>query len=334
MAMISARRAARALSTLAVVTCALAGCGIQPQHSANGIPSRTQVVVHTGPGGGSDVFARQVVKLLRQTSLIDTNWPVLNQTAGSGIGAMSYLRQKRGRDGYLAAITPTWLITPLTLADSAVSIGDLQPIAVLLVEPQLMAVRADSPYRSTADLIAAARQEPDRLVQVGGSITATDSLTGKAIQAQTGASWRYLTFADSGQRIASLLRGDAQMMIGASSDFDEQVRAGTIRVIAALGDRRVPTFPEVRTLAEQGLAIANLPEEFRAFVGPPGMSAAELTYYQGLFRTLVTTPEWTAYASRNGDLTQYLDQREFAAFLTTQQALLSTLVTQLKLGPR
>ncbi|WP_169736798.1 Bug family tripartite tricarboxylate transporter substrate binding protein [Pseudonocardia spinosispora] len=325
---------ARLAMAFAVTALALTSCGIAPHRSANGIPSRTDVVVHTGPGGGSDVFARQVVKLLQQTKLMNTNWSVRNQTEGSGIGAMSYLRGRRGRDDSIAAITPTWLVTPLTLKNSAVSISDVQPVAGLLVEPQLMAVRADSPYRTAADFIDAARDQPDRLVQVGGSITATDSLSGKAMQAQTGANWSYLSFSDSGQRIASLLRGDAQMMIGASNDFVEQVRAGKIRVIAAAGDRRVPTFPQIATLREQGLPITGLPEEFRGFVGPPGIPPAALAHYQDLFKKLVTTPEWTAYAEENGDVTEYQDAARFGAFLDAQRGSLTTLVRQLKLGPQ
>lgn len=112
---------------------ALAGCGLQRGGMAGGMPSRTQVVVHTGPGGGSDVFARQVIKLMQTDKLIAENWPVRNQTEGSGIGAMSYLRGRKGRVDTIAAVTPTWLVTPLTLSGTTVSITELQPIAALLV---------------------------------------------------------------------------------------------------------------------------------------------------------------------------------------------------------
>ena len=94
---------------------------------------------------------------------------------------------------------------------------------------------------------------PTDLVQVGGSITATDSLTGKALQAKTGTQWKFLSFADSGQRIAALLRDDAQMMIGASTDFLDQVKVGAIRVIATVADRKVPTFPELTSIKAQGI---------------------------------------------------------------------------------
>lgn len=322
----------RHAATAMVLAVALTGCGLQRGGmSSSGIPNKTEVVVHTGPGGGSDVFARQVVKLMQQTELISDNWPVRNQAEGSGIGAMSYVIGRKGRVDTVAAVTPTWLVTPLTLSGASVSVDEVQPIAGVLLEPQLLAVRSDSPYRTAKDLVAAARARPDHLVQVGGSVTATDSLTGKALQAQTGTKWKYLTFSDSGQRIASLLRGDAQMMIGAGNDFSEQVKAGHIRVIAVVGAERLAAFPKVSTLKEQGFAVDGLPKEFRGFVGPPDMPAAALSYYQKEFGKLVKTPEWAHYARQNGDITQFMNAADFATFLDAQKKSLKKLVDKLGL---
>jgi putative tricarboxylic transport membrane protein len=329
------RRITRHVTVIAVAALALTSCGIQKSSSSDsGTPSKTEVVVHTGPGGGSDVLARQVVKLMQQTQLIQGNWPVRNQTEGSGIGAMSYVVGKKGRGDTVAAITPTWLVTPLTLSGTSVSIDDVQPIAGLLVEPQLLAVRADSPYKTAQDFVNAAKQQPDSLVQVGGSITATDSLTGKALQSQTGSKWKYLSFNDSGQRIAALLRGDAQMMIGATNDFSEQVKAGQIRIIAVVGSQKVDSFPDVTTLKDQGFAVDTLPEEFRGFVGPPGMPDSAVKYYQDELGKLVKTPEWANYAKQNGDITQFLGADDFKTFLSTQNASLTALVDRLGLAQK
>jgi putative tricarboxylic transport membrane protein len=311
---------------------ALSGCGLQRGGMANGVPGRTQVVVHTGPGGGSDVFARQVVKLMRDDELIDDNWPVRNQTEGSSIGAMSYLRGRKGKTDTIAAVTPTWLVTPLTLAGTSVSITELQPIAALLVEPPIVAVRADSGYRTMKDFVADAKSKPDKLVQVGGSITATDSLTGKALQATTDTRWKFLSFSDSGQRIAALLRNDAQMMIGASTDFVDQVQVGAIRVIATVADRKVSTFPELTSIKAQGIDAGELPEEFRGFVGPPGMPAEALGYYQGVFAKLVKAPGWQDFVDENGSVTDFLDAAAFGDLLKKQNESLRTLIDALGLG--
>ncbi|MFI6347885.1 Bug family tripartite tricarboxylate transporter substrate binding protein [Streptomyces sp. NPDC050560] len=326
------RRGTRCLAVAAAAALALTGCGLQRGGmSSSGVPNRTEVVVHTGPGGGSDVFARQVVKLMQQDDLIKDNWPVRNQPEGSGIGAMSYLIGRKGRVDSIAAVTPTWLVTPLTLDGASVSVDETQPIAGVLTEPQLLAVPAKSPYHDAKDLIAAAKKQPDKLVQVGGSVTATDSLTGKALQARTGTKWKYLTFSDSGQRIAALLRGDAQLMIGATNDFSEQVKAGHIRVIAVVATQRVAAFPQVPTLKEQGFDTSGLPEEFRGFVGPPDMPKKALAYYQKEFGKLVKTKRWKDYARQNGDITRFLDAPQFEKLIEAQQKQLKKLVDELGL---
>jgi putative tricarboxylic transport membrane protein len=318
--------------TAAATTLALAGCGLQRGGMSGGVPSRTQVVVHTGPGGGSDVFARQVVKLMQTDKLIGDQWPVRNQTEGSSIGAMSYLIGRKGRVDTIAAVTPTWLVTPLTLAGSSVSVTELQPIAALLVEPQVVAVRGDSNYHSVKDFVADARRNPDKLVQVGGSITATDSLTGKALQARTDTKWKFLSFSDSGQRIAALLRGDAQMMIGASTDFVDQVKLGALRVIATVADRPVSTYPELTSIKAQGLDVGGLPEEFRGFVGPPQMPDDARRYYQDTFRSLTTAPGWQDFVDENGSVTDYLDSAKFGSFLHEQNASLTALIDSIGLA--
>lgn len=320
-----------ALGALAALT--LSGCGLQRGGmNSEGVPNSTQVVVHTGPGGGSDVFARQVTKLMKTDGLISDSWPVRNQTEGSSIGAMSYLKGRKGRVDTIAAVTPTWLVTPLTLEGSVVSITDLQPIAALLVEPQVVAVRADSGYDTIKDFIADAQRKPDQLVQVGGSITATDSLTGKALQAKTNSQWKYLSFSDSAQRIGALLRNDAQMMIGAATDFVDQVKLGAIKVLATVDERPVATFPKLTSMKAQGLDVGPLPEEFRGFVGPPDMPKEAVAYYQGVFEKLIQAPGWDDFVNETGSVTNFLTADEFGPFLKEQNDSLKTLIDSIGVG--
>jgi len=325
------RKITRHVAVVTVAALALAGCGAQQDGSVPGAPSETETVVHTGPGGGSDVFAREVIKLMQQDKLISDSWPVRNQTDGASIGAMKYLAGKQGRDDTIAAITPTWLVTPLTVEGGSVSIDDLQPIAALLIEPQMMAVRADSPYHTPQDFINAAKAKPATLTQVGGSTTATDSLTGKELQAQTGAKWKFQSFSGGAARTDALVKGDAQMMIGGASDFNDLVKSGKLRIISVIGADRVSSFPDVPALQEQGFDVSSLPQEFRGFVGPKGMSDDALKYYQDVLGKLVQSNAWLDYAKQNGDITQFLGADEFQALLTLQKNNLLTLAGQLDL---
>lgn len=218
-------------------------------------------------------------------------------------GMTNGVRGRRGRTDSIAAVTPTWLFTPLTLAGASVSITELQPIAALLVEPPIVAVRAGSPYRTI-----------------------------KALQAKTGTRWTLLSFSGSGQRIAALLRNDAQMMIGAATDFADQVKVGAIRVIATVADRKVSAFPGLTSIRAHGIDAGVLPGEFRGFVGPPEMPSDALGSYQDVFAKLVKAPGWQDFVDENGSVTDFLDSKGFGVLLKKQNASLKTSIGDLGLG--
>ena len=299
--------------------------------AADGPPSKTEVVSHNDVGGGSDVFTRGAIKLMYENQIIATQWPVVNIPAGDGVGAMAYLASHAGDDDVIAQMTPTWLVTPMTVDDSGVGVADLVPIAGLSTEPLVVAVRAGSPYRSFADFVAAAQERPDALVQAGGSTTATDSLSGLALQHSTQARWKFLSFEDAGSRVTALLRGDADIVLGSPNDFIEQVRAGDLEVITILGSERLELFPNAKTLTDQGIPTDNLPLQFRGILGAPGMSQEALTYYTDSFRAVTETPAWESYAKENGIVTEFRDGPEYREYLEEQRQVLAGLLDQLGL---
>jgi putative tricarboxylic transport membrane protein len=324
----------RLLVVLLASVVALAGCGLaRGGRITDGVftPGQTELVVHTGVGGGSDLFAREAVTILQDEQLITTNWPVRNVTEGDGIGAMSYLLGRPGDTDTIAAMTPTWLVTPLTVEGESITYEQLQPVAGLVVEPMVVAVPADSPLGSMSDFVQEARRRPGELVQVGGSVTASDLLAGRSIQRQTRTDWKLLSFEDTGQRLTALLRGDADMMIGAPGDFTEQVRAGELKVVTVLGEDRVPGLEDVPTAAEQQLEVADLPQQFRGIMAPPDLPEPALAYYQDVFARLVQTPGWREYTEAGGLVTRYADAAAFGRFLDEQAAALERLIDELDL---
>lgn len=294
-------------------------------------PKNVQIVVDTGPGGGSDLFAREIVKLAQQTKGIDANWPVLSQTAGGGLGAMAFMKGKANQTNYVAAFTSKWVISALGTNNPPASLKDLTPIAELADETQIVAVPTSSPYHDFSDFVAAAKAQPDKLVQVGGAVSSVDNLIALKVQKDTGTKWKYLSFADGGPRITALLRGDAQMMIGAKSDFQDQVDAGKLRIIAVFSDQRMGAFPNVPTMTEQGFDMSALPAQlqFRGIAGPPGMSKAAVDYYVGVLRKVVKSPAWQQYMNSEGDTTQFVTGSALTSLIDKFTTSMSPLVHSL-----
>lgn len=313
-------RKSRWYSLSVVVMLLVSACGLQTggsesdSESGSFQPSSTEFVVHTGPGGGSDLFVRDLIEMMRQEEIISENWPVRNEEAGEGAGAMSYLMSKNGETDTISAMTTTWLTTPLTIEGASVTVEDLTPIAGLIIEPEVMAVLSDSPYRSLKDFVEAAKEQPGELIQVGGSTTEVGALNGATLQAEAGTDWQFLSFEEVGQRIAALLNGDADMMFGAVSDFASQVKAGKLEVIATISPEPSPVYPDAPTTKDQGFQSELVPQ-VRGIMGPPEMPQEAVEYYQGVFEELLQTDSWQSYAEKNGLVTELRLGDEWGDFL-------------------
>jgi putative tricarboxylic transport membrane protein len=329
-------RKARPLVLCFLLMLLISACGLQTGGSESGgeegefEPSSTEFLVHTGPGGGSDIFVRDLIEMMRKEEIISSNWPVRNEEAGEGAGAMSYLMSQAGQTDTISAMTTTWLTTPLTIEGATVTAEDLTPIAGLIVEPEVMAVAADSPYQTLTDFVDAAKEQPGELVQAGGSTTEVGALNGETIQTEAGTDWKFLSFEEVGQRITALLNGDAHMMFGSAQDFAAQVKAGKLRVIATISPEPSPIYPDAPTTQDEGFESVLVPQ-VRGVMGPPDLSEDALSYYEGIFTELLETESWEQYAEQNGLVTQLRLGDEWANYLAEQNEVVKETLEEVDL---
>ena len=291
-------------------------------------PSRPiELIVHSAPGGGSDVFARAVVEMVEKEKLLQQPIRVVNKTAGAGLEAMAYLAEKKGDDHTIAVFTNTWVATPLTSKDARYTVKDLTPIVRLVLEPTIAVVKADSPYRNMNDFVAAAKKNPGGLKQAGGSVTAIESLTGLLIQSATGAKWTFVSTPAVKDRISNLLAGNVHIIIPQPQDVNEHIQAGRLRPIAAFTEKRLAVLPDVATIKEQGInmpIIANA----RGVLAPPGVSKAVVAYWGDFFARLIKTPGWKKYLEENQVEDVFLTGAALAPFFDEQIQLMRSVLQQ------
>ena len=172
-----------------------------------------EAVVHTGPGGGSDLLARAIALMMEKEKLLPVRMQVVNKTGGGNAVAAAYLAEKKGDAHTIGLFTGIWLTSPLTSAEARVTLRDLTPVARLVLAPALIAVKADAPYRTLADFVNAAKQKPGELKQSGGTIGSRDNVVRQQLQKAGGARWQFISFPGGGERIAALLGGHVNMMV-------------------------------------------------------------------------------------------------------------------------
>jgi len=281
---------------LAAATLLLALAGLDPA-AAEFKPTRPiEFVVHGGPGSGNDVFARALIAIIDQEKLSPVRVQVANKPGGGSTSASAYVMSKKGDPHVIACFTNVWITDTLVQEAATNKLQDMSPLVRLVVEPALVVVRADSPIKTMGDFIKAAKDKPGALKMSGGSITSRENIVRQLIMKVTGVRWAFISFPSGGERLAALLGGHVDLMIVDPSEAGEQVRAGKLRVIAQVNERRLPAFPDIPTIKEAGFDIPNVPQ-MRGVVGAPGMSTETIAFYEDLFLKASKTAGWQKFVN-------------------------------------
>ena len=289
------KHAVKAAAAAAMVAAGLAAVPAMAQWT----PTKpVDVIVHTGPGGGSDLLARAVTAMIEKEKLVPVRMQVLNRPGGNGAVAAAALAEKNDDPHTIGFITSVWIAGPVTSSEWKVTVHDLKPIAQLLLEPAVFAVRADSPYKTLKDFIEAAKARPGQLKQSGGSVTSRDNIVRQSLQQATGARWAFVSFQGGGERRAALLGGPLAIKVIEPQEAGEHVRAGKLRVLAQLTDKRLPGYKDAPTLREAGYDVQLTPQ-IRAVVAPPKQPDEASKYWEGVFAKLRNTESWKKYVADN-----------------------------------
>ena len=277
-------------------------------------PSRPiDLVVHSGPGAGPDAFARAWIGAMEAEKLSPVRFQVNHKIGGGGATAANYIVEKKGDTNTIGLFTSVWIANPLVQAEFKSSVKEMTPVTRLVIEPAVFAVKADSPYKSMADIVEAAKKDPTRIKQSGGSPLARDAIVRHVLMAHTGARWSFISFPTGSERIAALLGGHVDMMIIEPSEAGELIRGGQMRALAQISEKRLSTFPNVPTLKEAGFNVPNVPQA-RGFVAPPGTPREVIAFYEQLFEKVVKSPTWQKYLSDNQFEDAFLKSPETAKF--------------------
>lgn len=212
-----------------------------------------RIIVPFSPGGAVDgptrVVAQELGKRLKQQVIVD-NRPGAGATIGSEAVA------KSAPDGY------TLLLASQTNAISAslypklnfAPIDDFTGISLLGREPGVLVVHPGTPYRSVADIIAAAKAKPESINYASSGNGSGQHLFMAQFASMAGIKLVHVPYRGSGQATTDLLAGTVPMAMPGTAGMVGHIKAGKLRPLATSGSSRSPQLPDVPTLAESGIA--------------------------------------------------------------------------------
>lgn len=211
-----------------------------------------RIVLPYGPGGNSDIIARQLAQHMSQR--LGQQVIVDNRPGAGGIIATEIAR-KAEPDGY----TLLWLNTGHAVSVSLYKslpydpVRDFVPVSTVGFSGLALVVNASSPARSVKDLIAAAKARPDRFNIGVTFVGSTNHLSAELLKSMAGIDVPVVPFKTTPALIAGVTSNEAQAIIEFIPPVLPLVRSGSLRVLGVTSDRRSANLPDVPTLAEAGL---------------------------------------------------------------------------------
>ena len=271
-----------------------------------------RIIVHTAPGGGADLFARQVADIIRQGKLLAVPVEIVNAAGGGGAVAINLANEKRGDASYLMCVTNVLLTTPLTQKNLP-TYKDFVPVAAMAHDTNAVHVFAGSPHKTINELIEAARRQPSTLTHGSGAFGGTDHIIAFQLGKATGTQFRYVVFKGGGDATVALLGGHIDFVTGNPSETRAHVDSGKLRVLAIIGDKRLPVFPDVPTLKELGYSISV--GTGRGFAMPAGVSRDAAAAMESALKRVHESAAWKEYSARQMLEDNYLNGAEFTQYL-------------------
>jgi tripartite-type tricarboxylate transporter receptor subunit TctC len=221
---------------------------------AAGYPDKAvRLVVPFPPGGITDVISRSLANSFQQS----TGQPLIvdNRPGGGGIIATDMVA-KAAPDGYTVlmvaigqAVVNNHIFKKLPYDPKA----DLIPVSLIAQGPNVLIVNADSPYKTLADLLKAAKADPSRLTFGSYGNGSSPHLAAALLSQRTGAVFTHIPYKGAAPAMTDLLGGQTSFMFDSLITSLQHLKSGKIRALAVTSAKRNPLIPAVPTLAEAGV---------------------------------------------------------------------------------
>jgi len=276
------------------------------------------IVCPWSAGGGTDATARFIASMLSKELGVPVN--VVNKTGGNGAvghveGAMA------APDGYTITNITFELNTLKYLGYAQLTPADMIPIFQFNEDPDALSVQANSPIKNVKDLIDTIKAKPDGTFLFSGStIACAWDLPRVQMLMAAGINPNRVKFiptqGGAAPAITELLGGHVDAVVCSYPEIAAQVDAGKVRTIAVFSDERVPLYPNIPTLKEQGINVTG--GTWRGFAVPLKTPDYVITTLTNALKKITASKEFVDFMNKNQFGIKIRDQKEFTQFLNDQ----------------
>ncbi|MGQ0752256.1 MAG: Bug family tripartite tricarboxylate transporter substrate binding protein [Betaproteobacteria bacterium] len=261
---------------------------------------QVEIIVGSAAGSSPDTMARVIQKIWQEKRLVEVPATVMNRVGGGNTIAWSFLNQRQG-DGHYLMISNVNLSAGHLTGTTTFSFRDFTPLGILFHEYIALSVAADSPIKDGQDLLARLKKDPT------SASLGVSSVAGGANHMAAGLVYRTagidirkvrtVVFDSAGKVMTAALGGHVDVAATSITAALRQVQGGKVRVLGVSAPKRLggemaqfPTWREVGADME----FSN----YRGMIGPKGMSAAQVAYWEGVLAALDRDETWRAHLEK------------------------------------
>jgi tripartite-type tricarboxylate transporter receptor subunit TctC len=309
---------------LAALVMICAGFSAQAQEQ---YPSRPITLVVPFPAGGSvDLTARAIAAPLEKI----LGQPIVIQNRGGAAGAIGTRAVAvADPDGYtlMASTTQVSVLPPVDEVfgrKPAFAREDFQPLARLSADPVLLAVNAQRPWKSFKELVEDAKKHPGTINYSHGGLYGATHLPVEMVLQAAGAKMQQIPTQGGGPAMTAALGNHVALLVAHPGVLKPHADAGTMRVLANLGDKRIAAFPDVPTMKELGYDVEYY--LWQGLFAPAKTPEPVLKVLREAIAKAVETQDFKTALERAGSDPAYQDTQTFRAWWENQNKVLGTAV--------
>lgn len=302
---------------------------------AQDYPSKRPIrlIVPLSAGSPTDVTARQISSVVEK--LINQSIVIENRVGGSSAIAAAALVQS-APDGYTLLFGSSQIAAaPSLIRDLAFNPqSDFAPIARLAIVPTFLAVNANLPIKSVADLVAYAKSRPDELTFASTGLGTSSHLQGSMLNTMAGIRTRHIPYRLASQAVTDVSTGEVSFMWFTYQAFDPFVQSGKIRVIAVNGDERLPTLPDIPTMNESGFKGFAPSGTWLGLLGPARLDPSIIQKLQEAFFSAMKDPALMNSFKQQHILPFLADSSSFSTFISAEVDRYKTIAKTVGIAPQ
>ena len=285
-----------------------------------------RVIVPYAPGGTDHqirALAPTFARMLGQSLVVE------NREGGGATVGTALVKQAKP-DGYTLLYTGTGALTVApNVRKQSYALDDFAPIGNVIGTPYIIAAGPGAPYKTLAELIAWARQNPGQATFGSAGQSTGTHLAGEAMAAAAGIRVLHVPFQGIAPAVTAALGSHVHMALGLPGAIMPQVNAGKLVPLATTGPQKLSLLNNIPTLADQGVAFANL-SSF-GLLAPKDVPEEILQKLSAALAQAVQQPEFLEAARKGFNSPLYLDRQAFRAALVEEDQLYKRMVRELKL---